>query len=79
MKALSLITLIICTLTGLVSGQTKDPLLFPKDNFTIETKTVRTSTGEKKVTYRSYLHIPYVANPVDKDYQKATPAKSGSQ
>jgi hypothetical protein len=49
--------------------QSKDPLLFPKDNFTIETKTVNTSAGEKKVTYRSYIHIPYVAKPVDKDYQ----------
>jgi hypothetical protein len=47
----------------------KDPLLFPKENFAVETKTVRTSAGEKKVTYRSYKHIPYVANPVDKDYE----------
>ncbi len=30
---------------------------------------MKTSAGEKKVTYRSYMHIPYVANPVDKDYQ----------
>jgi hypothetical protein len=50
-------------------GQTKDPLLFPKENFTVETKTVKTSKGERKVTYRSYMHLPYVANPVDKDYQ----------
>jgi hypothetical protein len=50
-------------------GQSQDPLLFPKDNFTLETKTVMTIAGEKKVTYRSYIHIPYVANPVDKDYQ----------
>ena len=50
-------------------SQTNDPLLFPKDNFTVETKTVKTSSGEKKVTYHSYIHIPYVANPVDKDYQ----------
>ena len=50
-------------------SQTKDPLLFPKDNFTVETKVVKTSTGEKKVIYHSYLNIPYVANPVDKDYQ----------
>lgn len=50
-------------------GQTKDPLLFPRDNFTVETKTVKTSAGEKKVTYRSYMHIPYVANPVDKDFE----------
>jgi hypothetical protein len=50
-------------------NQAKDPLLFPKDTFTVETKTVKTSAGEKNVTYRSYMHIPYVANPVDKDYQ----------
>jgi hypothetical protein len=47
----------------------QDPLLFPRDNFTVETKTVKTSAGEKKVTYHAYMHIPYVANPVDKDYQ----------
>jgi len=35
----------------------------------VETKTVKTSSGEKQVTYHSYMHIPYVANPVDKDYQ----------
>ena len=52
-----------------VDAQTIDPLLFPRDNFTVETKTVKTSVGEKKVTYHSYTHIPYVANPVDKDYQ----------
>lgn len=47
----------------------KNPLLFPKDNFTEETKTVRTSSGEKKVTYRCYMHIPYVAKSIDTDYQ----------
>ena len=46
-----------------------DPLLFPKDNFTVETVTVRTSKGERKVSYHSYKHIPYVAKPIDKDYQ----------
>jgi len=50
-------------------GQSKDPLLFPKDTFTVETKTVKTSAGDKKVIYCSYMHIPYVANPVDKDYE----------
>jgi BD-FAE len=49
--------------------QSIDPLMFPKDNFTVETKTVNTSAGEKKVICRSYIHIPYVAIPVDKDYQ----------
>jgi hypothetical protein len=43
-------------------AQTKDPLMFPKDNFTVETKMVKTTTGEKKVTYHSYMHIPYVVN-----------------
>ena len=46
-----------------------DPLLFPKDKYTEETKTVKTSVGEKKVTVHSYAHIPYIRNPVDKDYQ----------
>ena len=68
-----LILLAITALCSLVweyaGGQTKDPMLFPKDNFTVETKTVKTSAGEKRVTYHSFMHIPYVANPVDKDYQ----------
>jgi hypothetical protein len=44
-------------------------LLFPKDAFTEETKTVKTSRGDRVVKYRSYKHVPYVAKPVDKDYQ----------
>jgi len=59
-----------CAIWGeTAEGQTKDPLVFPGDNFTMETKMVKTSEGEKKVTFRAYRHIPYVANPVDKDYQ----------
>lgn len=50
-------------------SQSTDLLLFPKENFTIETRTVKTHDGDKKITYRSYMHIPYVAKPVDKDYQ----------
>ena len=50
-------------------GQPRDPLLFPRHNFTVETITVKTSAGEREVTCRSYVHIPYVAHPVDKDYQ----------
>lgn len=53
---------------GLAAAQA-DPLAFPKDAFTEETMTVRTSRGERTVVYRSYRHIPYVAMPVDKDYQ----------
>jgi len=69
----ALVSLALAALFFLVwvsaGGQTQDPLLFPRDAFTLETKTMRTSAGEKEVTYRSYRHIPYVANPVDKDYQ----------
>lgn len=50
-------------------AQTQDPLRFPKDKFSVETVTVRTSGGERKVTVHAYKHIPYVANPIDKDYQ----------
>ncbi|MFZ2339952.1 MAG: subtype B tannase [Bacteroidales bacterium] len=46
-----------------------DPLLFPKDSFTTLTRNVRTSSGDRIVTYRAYMHIPYVSAPVDKDYQ----------
>jgi hypothetical protein len=60
----------VCSLAWVAAGgQTKDPLLFPKAAHTVETKTVRTSAGEKEVTYRSYKHIPYVATPLDKDYE----------
>ncbi len=48
---------------------TSDPLQFPADDFTVETVTVITASGEQQVTLHSYKHIPYVANPVDADYQ----------
>ena len=63
------ITMVCSLVYHNAEGQTKDPLLFPEDNFTVENKTVKTSSGEKNITYRVYRHIPYVANPVDKDYQ----------
>jgi acetyl esterase/lipase len=69
-KAISLAFAVMCSCVWEAGGvQAKDPLLFPKDGFAVETKTVRTSAGDRKVTYHSYKHIPYVANPVDKDYQ----------
>ncbi len=46
-----------------------DPLFFPKDDYTLETLVVKTSDGDKTVMYRAYKHIPYVAKPVDTDYQ----------
>jgi hypothetical protein len=46
-----------------------DPLRFPKDQFTLETKTVKTAAGDNKVTYRFYQHILYVTRPIDKNYE----------
>jgi hypothetical protein len=63
------LTIACLLMVNSTKAQSNDPLLFPKNDFTVETKIVKTSSGEKKVTYHSYLHILYVANPVDKDYQ----------
>ncbi len=63
------IALIYCFSRVTAWGQSIDPLIFPKQNFTVETKIVKTSAGEKTITYHSYLHILYVAKPVDQDYQ----------
>jgi len=65
---LSIALTMVCSLWyHTADGQSKDPLLFPKEDFTVENKTVTTSLGEKQITYRVYRHIPYMANPVDKD------------
>jgi hypothetical protein len=66
---LSSIGIVCCLAWATVEGQSNDPLLFPKDSYTVETKIVKTSAGEKKITYHSYMHILYVAKPVDKDFQ----------
>lgn len=69
-KPISLALTTVCLLfSQSMMGQTTDPLLFPKDKFTVETKTVYTAAGKKEVTYRSYMHILYVSKPIDKDYQ----------
>lgn len=64
--AIVAIALLFCNST---KAQTNYPLQFPKDKFTLETKKVKTTMGEVEITYRAYMHIPYVANPIDKDYQ----------
>lgn len=51
------------------SVTTEDVLAFPIDVYTEEEVTVKTSEGEKVVTYRYYQHLTYVANPVDPAYQ----------
>ena len=75
--ALFLIFLILsssCAVSGsssnVQSTETKTDLLqFPVNNYTEKNVTVTTSNGEVEVIYRLYEHIPYVANPVDADYQ----------
>ena len=44
-------------------------LLFDRETYTVESKTVTTETGDIEVTYRLYAAIPYVSNPVDVAYQ----------
>ena len=68
-KIFPLIMAIFFSGAGMTTAQPDDPLRFPKDQFTVESGTVKTSGSEKKVAYRAYMHIPYVAKPVDKDYQ----------
>lgn len=63
-------TLILASLFISTScSQLNKALCFETDNFTEETRIVQTSSGEKKVSYKAYLHIPYVSKPVDTDYQ----------
>ena len=46
-----------------------DPLVFPATDCSTETLTLSAGEGRQEVTYRAYRHIPYVARPVDADYQ----------
>lgn len=39
------------------------------EQFELREEKVKTATGEKKVVYRAYTHIPYVQKPVDLGYQ----------
>jgi acetyl esterase/lipase len=46
-----------------------DPLRFPADQFVLDSVSVKTAAGERKVVYRSYQHLLYVTKPVDKNYE----------
>ena len=46
-----------------------DPLFFPRDDFALGKMRVETTVGSWEVIYRLYSHLPYVASPVDRDYQ----------
>ncbi|MGD9162699.1 MAG: hypothetical protein PVG39_30115 [Desulfobacteraceae bacterium] len=53
MYILSVIVVINSFVWASLSAQNKDPLLFPRDAYSVETKTVKASDSEKKVTYHS--------------------------
>ena len=69
-KTISLaLILAFCLSSTLAKSQSTDPLAFPKESFTEKTRKVKTSAGEKVVTYHLYSHIPYVSRPIDLNYQ----------
>lgn len=59
-------------LTPTVLTEPTDSLTFPVDSFTVKSTTVKTSTGDKIVSYRYYGPIAYVSRPIDPDYQSLT-------
>ncbi len=69
-SSLSPVFIAMCPFSSKSGSVSEDhSLRFPADKYTLKTITVRTSGGEIPVHYRSYLHIPYVADPLDRDYQ----------
>lgn len=71
MIKIAFICSILITVIGCSSNKQtpKDPLAFDKTHFETFTIHVTTSEGVKEVTYKAYMHLPYVANPVDTCYQ----------
>ncbi len=68
-KSIFSILILACLFISTSYSQPNKALCFETDNFTEETRIVQTSSGEKQVTYKAYLHIPYVSKPVDTNYQ----------
>ena len=54
------------------SSATGDALVFDPSADTEKTATISTIAGDKEVAYRLFSKIPYVAKPVDADYQSLT-------
>lgn len=73
--ALALSMLVICVPTEAITQYksaeeySESPLRFPIGNYTVHTITVTTPSSKTTVVYLRYHHIPYVANPVDLNYQ----------
>lgn len=47
----------------------ENKLIFPANDYTVETRQVKTSAGVVSVEVRHYDHIVYAANPIDPEYQ----------
>jgi hypothetical protein len=61
-------------IAGAVGGRasaatTASSLVFDPSDYTVQTITITTDSGDVDVTYHFYEAIPYVANPVDTNYQ----------
>lgn len=52
-----------------VQPSATDPLAFPVDAYTVDTKRFKTPAGEVEITFKLYRDIVYVARPVDPAYQ----------
>lgn len=67
----------LVTISALLAGfgcaqansSSRDPLLFPKDKFTLKTASVKMPDGEETIVYRLYEHLLYAAKPADKNYE----------
>lgn len=46
-----------------------EKLIFPKDKYRLETRTVKTEKGEVEIVCRHYDHIVYVSDPIDPEFQ----------
>ena len=73
MKRITIYSFLILTMAlSMLAGCAKatiPSLLFPKDNYTVQTMTVTTSEGDNTVTYHFWEHLTYVTNPVDATYE----------
>lgn len=65
LPAITVLSLNICML----SGQEVLNLEFPSGDFSEQVKTVATASGDVTIVLKVYRNIPYVAKPVDRDYQ----------
>lgn len=69
MKRIILLSILIGVMATSNAVKLSSNLEFDKSKFEMRTKTVVTSSEVVTIKYRAYLHIPYVAKPIDVAYQ----------